>query len=254
MSTIKVEIDLEKDLLKINTEGNYPLQLPLSYTEKNDSLQKVCHSRVCGYNCTTYKYGQNISEWFSKYLGVQVHLVRVSETDTRHIKYKDEHLLPSTTMQNGEQQNLNNSENYQYSKVAFANESQYLLVSKSSLESLIEKIPNQDAHNVLIDRFRGNFIINGSEPYVEDSWCKIAIHDQIFEIVKLCSRCQMVNIDQKTGTQGNEPLRTLAACRRNEKGQILFGILLVHNSSVSQKPFHLKSGADIKVLKINKLD
>jgi len=239
LSTIQVEIDLENDILEINAEHTIPLQIQLSYTEKSNSLQNLSNSRVCGDYCETYRYGENVSEWFSNYLERRVHLVRVCETDTRHIKlYKN-----SLRVENMTQPTEYNS------KIAFANESQYLLVSHSSLESLIERMANGDEQKISIDRFRGNFAISGSIPYEEDTWCQITIANQVFDVIKQCSRCQMINIDQKTGIQGNEPLKTLAEYRRNHKGQISFGILLIHNPLASEKPYHLKVGANVKIIK-----
>ena len=48
----------------------------------------------------------------------------------------------------------------------------------------------------------------------------------LFHVVKPCARCVVTTIDQETGAQGKEPLRTLGRFRRRN-GKVYFGQNLV---------------------------
>lgn len=100
-----------------------------------------------------------------------------------------------------------------------------------------------DTQNV-ISRFRANLVIAGVEPFEEDNWSHLIIgntqfvvsrHFKINEIFRCtasrflwnecahfvintkvtgpCGRCQMVGVDQETGTRTKEPLMSLSAYR-----------------------------------------
>jgi uncharacterized protein YcbX len=71
-------------------------------------------------------------------------------------------------------------------------------------------------------RFRPNLVVDGCEPYAEDSWQKLRIGDLTLRVVKPCSRCVIPTIDLETGKKGAEPLKTLAGYRMREN-KIYFG-------------------------------
>ncbi len=50
---------------------------------------------------------------------------------------------------------------------------------------------------------------------------EIIIGERKFQSLGGCNRCKMITIDQLTGTEGSEPLRTLAHYRRSATGRIL---------------------------------
>ncbi len=63
---------------------------------------------------------------------------------------------------------------------------------------------------------------------------------------KLCSRCGMICIDQRTGEKGPEPLRTLT---RLQGRKTTFGILLKHSAdSLSTNCARLNVGDNVQVL------
>lgn len=77
-----------------------------------------------------------------------------------------------------------------------------------------------------IIRFRPNVIIDGDEPFAEDSWPGVRIGDVEFRTTMRCDRCVMTTIDPVTLAGGKEPIRTLARHRRWER-KTWFGIRLV---------------------------
>lgn len=132
--------------------------------------------------------------------------------------------------------------------IAFANEGQFLLVSRASVDALRERVharlaagenrraPAGSTLDVSPAFFRPNIVVKGTVPFDEDNWTSICIGDaeRDSNCVHLaatgrCARCQMINIDQEEGKarHSGEPLLTLAQFRR-DGGRIFFGVFLRH--------------------------
>jgi uncharacterized protein YcbX len=62
----------------------------------------------------------------------------------------------------------------------------------------------------------------------EDGWSRLRIGGVPFRVAEACPRCAITTTDQKTGTRGKEPLRTLATYRRFD-GEVFFGRNLIHD-------------------------
>jgi molybdenum cofactor sulfurtransferase len=138
--------------------------------------------------------------------------------------------------------------------ILLSNESPLLLISRSSVNRLNEAIksnipnttttttsssPSGNKKAVAADVFRANVVIAENQPmaerpYIEDTWRALSIgpgipsgyrpeHEHLrFDVLGSCERCQMVCVDQYTGTRGDEPYATLAKTRKVER-KILFG-------------------------------
>jgi uncharacterized protein YcbX len=99
-----------------------------------------------------------------------------------------------------------------------------LLIGQASLDDLNKRL----AEPVPMNRFRPNIVVEGWEPYEEDTIRKFSIGDVEFEAVKPCARCVLTTINQDTAEKGKDPLKTLASYRsRNNK--VLFGQNLLYN-------------------------
>jgi uncharacterized protein len=75
------------------------------------------------------------------------------------------------------------------------------------------------------DRFRPNIVVEGGDPFAEDSWVGARIGDVPFRATMVCDRCVMTTIDRATGESAKEPIRTLAR-HRTWAGATWFGIRL----------------------------
>ncbi|KAF7824910.1 molybdenum cofactor sulfurase isoform X1 [Senna tora] len=168
-------------------------------------------------------YNEEIDAWFSKAIGKPCTLLRNSSSnhDCMLSEAKD-----AITCRDAK------------SKLNFANEAQFLLVSEESvldlndrLSSHVQKGLSGAAIQVSPSRFRPNLVVSGGRPYDEDGWRKLRIGNNYFSSLGGCNRCQLINLAQKDGQvqKSNEPLVTLASYRR-VKGKILFGILLRYES------------------------
>ncbi|XP_040942716.1 molybdenum cofactor sulfurase isoform X4 [Gossypium hirsutum] len=164
-------------------------------------------------------YENEINQWFSDAVGQPCTLVRCCQSEYCFSLNKNRSM--------GMCRDVN-------SKVNFANEAQFLLISEESVSDLNNRLCSKTQKlscgappNVNPMRFRPNLVISGGEPYAEDGWRNLRIGNTYFSSLGGCNRCQMINFYQQTGQvkKTNEPLATLASYRR-VKGKILFGILL----------------------------
>jgi uncharacterized protein len=114
--------------------------------------------------------------------------------------------------------------------VSFADGMPFLLISQASLDDLNIRLTDP----VPMSRFRPNLVIAGCGPFEEDTWDEIAVGETVFKIVKPCARCIVTTIDQDTGIQGKEPLKTLSGYRK-VGNKVLFGqnMVLVRGTRIS---------------------
>lgn len=144
----------------------------------------------------------DVNEWLSSVLGIQGQLVYMPETSRRAVEATYAR-SPSD-------------------HVSFADGYPILLISEASLEALNQKLETP----VLMNRFRPNLVVTGTEPFEEDGWREIEVDGLRFAVVKPCARCTMTTIDQASGERGKEPLKTLASFR-TLKNKVLFGQNLI---------------------------
>ena len=153
-------------------------------------------------------YDDTVNTWFADALGTSCRLVMMPDESKRKVnpfysvrKFKD--------------------------TVSFADGYPFMLIGQGSLDDLNSRL----ATPVPMNRFRPNFVVEGSEPFAEDSWKKIRIGSTVFHVVKPCARCIMPTIDQSTGKKtGKEPLHTLSVFRKTN-GNVLFGQNLIADAA-----------------------
>lgn len=199
MSLIKVEIN--DDYITCSFE-NDSIKISLLPDKKETINVNVWNSY-----CDVDVFEKNINEWFSNILEKNLRLVYMPDSTNRTV-----------------------NENYKVNDndiVSFADGYPFLLASTSSLEDLNLKLENK----IDINRFRPNFVIEGSNAFIEDESKEIIIGPYKFFIVKPCERCVITTINQETGiSEGKEPLKTLSTYRKiNNK--IIFGQNLISELS-----------------------
>jgi uncharacterized protein YcbX len=78
-----------------------------------------------------------------------------------------------------------------------------------------------------MNRFRPNLVIDGAEPWAEDSWGTIRVGAVQFDLVKPCPRCTVTTVDPEVGAfAGDEPLSVLRRIRMSGDRRVpgvLFG-------------------------------
>jgi uncharacterized protein YcbX len=142
-------------------------------------------------------------------------------------------IMPESTQRKADPRYAKNNEN-----VSFADGFPFLLISQASLDHLNEQLEMP----IVMQRFRPNFVVTGTNPHAEDDWKSIKIGGLFFDIVKPCARCVLTTIDPETAEKGKEPLKTLATYRR-VNNKILFG-----QNVVTKQNGLIKQGDPISLL------
>jgi uncharacterized protein len=109
---------------------------------------------------------------------------------------------------------------------AFSDGYPVLVLSRASLSDLNARLPQP----LPLDRFRPNLVLDGCDPYAEDSLRVLQSGPVALRLVKPCTRCIITTTDQATAERaGEEPLRTLRSYRFNSE---LRGVTFGQNAIV----------------------
>jgi uncharacterized protein YcbX len=164
--------------------------------------------------------GDESAKWFSDWLGVSVRLVHVDSKFKR--KVNSDYAVSAED------------------HTGFADGYPILIISEASLQDLNSRL---DASRPLpMNRFRPNIVVQNCEPFAEDTWKRIRIGDIEMALVKPCPRCVVTTIDKQTLERNKEPLKTLAAYRK-QKGGAMFGM-----NAIPLNEGEIKVGMNLEVL------
>lgn len=191
-----VETAIDQDKLVLRAPGLEAIRVPLRPEGPRDR-----NARVWGDQTRAVSAGDEIAAYFSTYLKKPAELVYMPDDEMR--------LVDESYARRGE-------------RVAFADGFPYLLTTEGSLDDLNARLPAA----VPMDRFRANFVVRGTPPWAEDAWTCLSIGSAVFFVVKPCSRCSVITVDQATGVRGKDPLATLATFR-SRANKVYFGWNLV---------------------------
>jgi uncharacterized protein YcbX len=156
--------------------------------------------------------GDDVARWLTAFLGVTCRLVRMGKKYHRPI-LDEKRARPGDV-------------------VSFADGYPFLVVSEASLTDLNKRLRERGEDPAPMNRFRPSLVITGCPAFEEDRWSRVAIGGALFRAGGPCSRCVITTTDQLTGSRGPEPLRTLAAFRRDatEPSAVNFGQNLIHET------------------------
>ena len=210
LALIQVAVKESSLCLSLATSSRPPLELPAVPT--SDSLVEV---EVWGDVCVAWSMGDEAEQWLSQFLECEAQLVYMPDNTQRAIDH-GRFDMPNS----------------------FADAYPFLLLSEASLANLNSRLEQP----VPMNRFRPNLVVTGCEPFAEDTWQQLRIGKIVFDVAKACSRCSIPGVEQSTGEQGKEPLKTLATFRRWDLAIWFFQNLIAY-SEVS-----LKVGDEVEVL------
>lgn len=273
---IRPEVDLKQQTLTISFQSPSAAAsstpesfvLPLTHADtrmrsKDAADDTPRDMRVCAGACKGRDVGEDVSQWLSTRLNRQCALVRVAPTHLRDSQASRPKRDSSRKISSPTSELSSSSSNDgASSKIGFANQAQYLLISRASIANLNAALQAaDDSLAVDEDAFRANLIVDGCEAFDEDTWTRLHIGsgdntstsscDSIgdegvtFDVSGPCSRCAMINVDPKTGAFHRAPLQTLSKYRR-ERSSVFFGQFLTRRPSSSSSP----SAASIKWLHV----
>jgi len=154
-------------------------------------------AKVWSDQCLSLDAGDEAANWLSEILDTRCRLVYFPDDSFRQV-------------------DLDFAE--QGDKTAFSDGFPLLLISQASLDELNSRLVKP----VSMNRFRPNLVVEGCEPFAEDSWKKIKIGNIVYRIVKPCSRCVIPSINLETAEREKEPTQTLLTYRK-KNNKIFFG-------------------------------
>nr|CAD7455575.1 unnamed protein product [Timema tahoe] len=240
--------DVKKNLLFAHTVC---VSLSTPSASKGRSEVSLCQSKVCGDRVQGYDCGDEVAQWLSDALCRDgLRLIRQQDSDTRAVKAHKKTNLASGTGKK--------------SALSLSNQAQFLLVNDCSIDWLKEQLEDSAEYSQrsrslslkqsqsetvpsfqsnLLARFRCNLAVQGKKPFEENEWTNIQIGEVRFQSEGMCTRCQMVCIDQSTGEKTREPLHTIAA---SFQGKMRFGMYFSHRNETHI--FNISVGEKVLVL------
>lgn len=254
MAFIRPTLDFDQGLLHIDyqngqSSASQKISIPLSAHPAFCApaiSNKTLSSRVCGDNIVAQTYNTEISDFFSRVLGVPCTLARFpaggSGFGTRHSKaHMQKHQRQSNTPPKKESipgaypsplTPPDSDCEAAPRPILLSNESPILSINRSSLNALNQAIAKTGGSPTSAAVFRANIVIASTspeteKPYGEDHWKGIRIGQQNFQMLGSCRRCHMICINQDTAEKDEEPFVTLAKTRRFDS-KVFFGSHMCH--------------------------
>lgn len=184
---------------------------------------------MCTDNCKGRDVGADVSRWLSACLGRQCALVRVSSSHLRASQATRRKGSAGSTQPQEKQATTDSA------SIGFANQAQYLLISRQSIAHFNSVLRSVDsALAISEDAFRANLIVDRcADSFEEDQWQRLRIGGgAAFDVSGPCSRCSVINLDHRTGQFNRRPLQVLSSYRR-ERSSIFFGQLLTARAGSS---------------------
>ena len=144
--------------------------------------------------------------------------------------------------------------------VSYADGFPILVAAEESLKDLNDRLSENGADAVSMDRFRPNVVVNGMAAWSEDWWTKVTVNGVILHAVKPCDRCKVPTIEQSTGVlSGPEPTQTMKTFRTGRhlgldkeqpswKDAVFFGMNLIPENEGS-----ISVGDFLTLLRVKKL-
>lgn len=186
---------LRNDHLEVSYTGE-TLHIPFEIPHHDARRERIWKDKVL-----VIPMGDVYDRWFSERLGVACQLMAFPEDNPRPVEagYVDDEM-----------------------HVRLQDAFPFLVIGQSSLDELNRRLDTP----VPMNRFRPNLVFTGGEPHEEDTWKEISIGGLTFTGTRQCVRCTLPGVDQETGIQGKEPLRTLATYRKTGN-KVMFGMNLI---------------------------
>ncbi|KAL6724713.1 hypothetical protein Aduo_019577 [Ancylostoma duodenale] len=179
MCKISTKIDEPTAMLSLYNADD-PLsfvKLPLITCEKSLQSGVVCQSNVQTSECAAAA-----STWVTKFLGLpECRLRRVAQDSNKSL----------------------------------SNEAPYLMVNEASIKILADVVGLTIEET--IDRFRPNLVVRGIPPFLEDTAKYMFIDGFRFEVIKKCTRCEMICVNPATGVKEPQLIVALRNFRHREK-------------------------------------
>jgi uncharacterized protein YcbX/ferredoxin-NADP reductase len=189
---VLIETEWNGTTLRLSTSGRP--ELVLAPVENLQASVAVWKDRFFAWD-----QGDGPARWLSEFLGDEVRLAWLGDS-RRPLRWDRDRRL------------------------TFADAAPLMALGSASLADLARRV----GQPLSMRRFRPNLVIDGADPYEEDSWRRVRIGAVEFLHLDGCSRCEFTTIDPETAERHprGEPVATLETFRRVDTG-IYFGMNLM---------------------------
>lgn len=203
--------------LRLTQPSGATLSLPLAHEGERVEVQ-VWNSR-----CTAFDAGLEAAEFISGWLGKSLRLVRF---DTARLRFSNQDWTAGREV-----------------STLFSDGYPLLVLSRASIADLAARV----GHDLPVQRFRPNVLLDGVGPYAEDAAAGLRTGAVMLQLTKACTRCVITTIDQHSGqSTGDEPLRTLKSYRFDKA---LRGVVFGRNAYATEGAGNtLTRGAPISII------
>jgi uncharacterized protein YcbX len=223
MTLIKTAIIVrkEEEMLEVTVEGT-DIKFSIATFPTNEWLAKNATKEtvtIWGTDTDANVYPISLTQPISKFLGQEVRLA---------LKGSDQ---PRILTSNGAPRHLGREQHMLFPDLA-----PLLVANTSSLDELNQRLGAKDENTIPIERFRPNVVleaVDSTAPWIEDQWKTLRFGDRhgtddsdedeqsplVVDVTSRCARCQVPNVDAKTGKKhAKEPWTTLMSYRRVDEG------------------------------------
>ncbi|XP_078542368.1 molybdenum cofactor sulfurase-like [Lissotriton helveticus] len=237
LSQISPSIDLARGIMVIKAKGMDPIEIPLP--EARGKQNNSSSSRVCEDKTQTHDCGDRIAEWMSLFLDRPCRLIRQTSNCQRNAINKEKKGSTTTAL-------------------SMVNKGQCLLINTASILQLRQQISQSSNITGLEERFplkelvplfQSNLVISSSKAFEEEGWSEISIGAIRFQVLRKCTKYQIICTAQQTGQQSSEFLQVLDSCK---DGKDSFGMYLQNRAIGSSESAVLSVGC--KVVPVKEMD
>lgn len=221
----RIDARLAADSLVLSAEGAGQVAVPLRSTATS---QIRTTSVWRSHGLLVDDCGDESAAWLTQAVGSSCRLVRIGASFRRPVLQKPRYAVGVTPAA----PDLIEGRVVTADRVNFADGYPFMAVGEASLAELNARLRGRGEAPVPMDRFRPNLVIAGTDAFAEDSWQRVRIGGIEMRGAGPCARCIVTTTDQHTGERGVEPLRTLAAYRRDadDPSNVNFGQNLIHET------------------------
>ncbi|CAB3248946.1 unnamed protein product [Arctia plantaginis] len=201
---LKISCSIKKAILTLKHPNMQPIEVNLAEVMVT---HKLIQTVVWFTPVTVYDCGQEVNDWFTKCLnheGNNFRLVYYASQNSRPVVGMPKIFDKCRDTDAG----------------ALVDELAYNIINEASVEELNTRLKDT---KVTESNFRPNFLLSGAAAYDEDNWKFVKIGENIFEVIKPCTRCTLTTIDPETGVRNKnmEPLGTLRSYRLSVDPEML---------------------------------
>jgi uncharacterized protein YcbX len=200
--------DKDELVVSIRNQKDVHFTIPAHPTKKwlaeNTTLHPACE--IWGQKVDGYVYSEEMTKPFSAFFDKDVRLVFKGPT-------------PRLLTGNAAPEVLGRTET-----TKFADLMPVQISNQKSIDELNFRLKSAGESPISIERFRPNIVVEGEEPWYEDSWKTVRINMSekgfvTLDVAARCARCQVPNVDPDTAVKHKkQPWNMLMKYRRIDKG------------------------------------